>query len=126
MKFKPLTLGPLPVEPLRRFGLDVSEGSVHFGIPGQKHAQRRHPHDFDICFPHLSDTVCAPTHVGQSPHHTDDGFELVREIRDGQLIILVAALLKPTKHGVHLVTSTYRIDSRKLERRLETGHLIEV
>lgn len=126
MKFKPLTLGPLPVEPLRRFGLDVDEGTVHFGIPGQKHAQSRHPSDFALCFPYLPDIVTSPTHVGQSPHHVHDGFELVREVKDGELIILVAALLKPTKYGVHLVTSTYRIDTKKLERRLATGHLIEV
>lgn len=78
------------------------------------------------CVPFLSETVVDPTHVGQSPHHVNDGIELVREIRQAGLIVLVAVFIKPSNSGVYGVTTTYPIDRNKLEARLRKGRLFEV
>lgn len=126
LKYKPLTLGPLPLGPLTQFGLQLDEGLVHFTIPAQRHAAERHPEEYPLCFPHLLDTVQKPTHVGQAPKHAEAGFELVRQVSAGSLIVLVAVLIKPTKSGIHLVKSVYPIDAGKLENRVRRGYLIEV
>lgn len=123
-RFKPLILGPLPVHHLRLFGLTLTEGLVTFSIPAQKHALRSHPDSFLSCMPHLAQAVTDPTHVGQSPKHAGQGFELVREISQSGLIVLVAVLIKPTTHGIYVVKSTYPIDRDKLANRLRKGHLI--
>ncbi|WP_146200190.1 hypothetical protein [Ochrobactrum soli] len=125
-KFRPLTLGQLPVEALKQFGLELTAGHVAFTIPAQKHAFERHPDTYMSCLPFLSQTVTEPTHVGQSPNHTDGGFELVREVTESGLIVLVAVLIKPTKKGIYLVKSTYPIDYNKLGNRVRRGHLISV
>ncbi|WP_147412768.1 hypothetical protein [Rhizobium sp. AG855] len=124
-RFKPLILGELPVQHLRRFGLNLQPGPVGFSIPAQKHAFKSHPDSFMSCLPFLTQTVARPTHVGQSPKHTNDGLELIREVRQLDLILLVALLIRPTRQGVYMVKSTYPIDRNKLENRLRKGHLIE-
>lgn len=123
-KLKPLILGDLPLIHLQKCGLVLSAGPVHFGIPAQKHAIKRHPKEYALCEPHLHDVVLAPTHVGQSPHHVSDGFELVRAVASGGLIVLLAVKLVPTAGGFYMATSNYPIDSNTLERRVRKGHLI--
>lgn len=123
-RFKPLMLGQLPVHHLKTFGLELAEGSVTFTIPAQQHALKSHPDTFMSCVPYLSQTIIDPTHVGQSPKHAGSGFELVREVKEDELIILVAVLIKPTGRGIYMVKSTYPIDKYKLENRLRKGHLI--
>lgn len=102
----------------------LPEGQVSFTIPAQKHAWKSHPDTFLSCLPYLSQTVVDPTHVGQSPKHLNQGFELVRELKAVGLIVLVAVLVKPVAGEFYLVKSTYPIDRDKLERRLRKGHLI--
>src|SRR5690606_2410519 len=123
-QFKPLILGDLPADHLQKFGLECAPGQVAFSIPAQKHAFERHPDTYMSCSLYLAQTVVEPTHVGQSPKHADQGFELVREIDDAGLIILIAVLIKPTKRGIYMVKSTYPIDIGKLENRIRKGHLI--
>lgn len=77
------------------------------------------------CLPFLSETVIRPTHVGQSPRHANDGFELIREVRQTEIILLVAVLIRPTGQGFYLVKSVYPIDRNKLANRLRKGHLIK-
>jgi hypothetical protein len=124
-RFKPLILGDLPVHHLRRFGLELRPGPVNFSIPAQKHAFKSHPDSFMSCLPFLSEAVTRPTHVGQSPRHANEGFELIREVRQTELILLVAVLIRPTRQGFYLVKSVYPIDSNKLANRLRKGHLIK-
>lgn len=124
-KFRHLVLGPLPTAALGKAGILLGEGEVHFRIPAQKHAFNRHPDTFMSCVPFLSETVVTPTHVGQSPRHANDGFELVREIKHAGLIVLVSVFIKPSNNGIYGVTSTYPIDRSKLEARLRKGHLVE-
>ena len=124
--FKPLVLGALPCVQLQKAGLLLAEGDVHFSISAQKHAYRNHPDTYMSCAPFLSETVLNPTHVGQSPHHAENGFEIVREIKEEGLILLVALLLKPTNRGVYQVTSTYPIDANKLDRRVRKNFLFVV
>lgn len=76
------------------------------------------------CVPYLSQAVTDPTHVGQSPKHAGQGFELVREVNQAGLIVLLAVLIKPTGQGIYMVKSTYPIDRDKLANRLRKGHLI--
>ncbi|MDR7028895.1 hypothetical protein [Rhizobium rosettiformans] len=124
-RFKPLILGELPVHQLRRFGLDLNPGLVSFSIPAQKHAFKSHPDTFMSCLPFVSQAVVDPSHVGQSPKHAAEGFELIREARQSELIILVAVLIRPSRQGVYLVKSVYPIDQNKLANRLRKGHLIK-
>ncbi len=123
-RFKPLILGELPVHQLRRFGLDLNPGRVSFSIPAQKHAFKSHPDTFMSCLPFASQAVVDPSHVGQSPKHAAEGFELIREVRQSKLIILVTVLIRPSRQGVYLVKSVYPIDQNKLANRLRKGHLI--
>ncbi|MFP5076571.1 hypothetical protein ACLE20_04625 [Rhizobium sp. YIM 134829] len=125
-RFTPLLHGPLPITQLEKFGLMLAEGSVAFTIPAQKHALRSHPDSFMSCLPYLAQTVTTPHYVGQSPRHVEAGFELVREVRATGAIVLVAALIKPTRQGTYLVKSTSPIDRFKLENRLRKGHLLSV
>ncbi|MDH4412155.1 MAG: hypothetical protein QE484_02530 [Rhizobium sp.] len=124
-RFKPLILGDLPVHHLNRFGLNLAPGLVSFSIPAQKHALKSHPDSFMSCLPFVSQAVVNPSHVGQSPKHATDGFELIREVRQSELIILVALLIRPSRQGVYLVKSVYPIDQNKLANRLRKGHLIK-
>lgn len=125
-EFKPLRLGELPTDRLKKFGLTLAEGIVTFTIPAQKHAFESHPDTFHACLPYLTQTIINPTHVGQSPKHASKGFELVSEVNNAGLIVLVAVLIKPTGRGFYMVKSTYPIDQGKLENRIRKGHLIRV
>ena len=78
------------------------------------------------CVPFLSETVLNPTHVGQSPLHKADGFELVREVNSAGLIVLVSVFIRPSNNGVYYATSTYPLDAKKLASRIAKGHLFIV
>lgn len=77
------------------------------------------------CLPFVSQAVVSPSYVGQSPKHATEGFELIREVTQSELIILVALLIRPSRQGVYLVKSVYPIDQNKLPNRLRKGHLIK-
>jgi hypothetical protein len=123
-KFSPLILGALPHGRVgRKLNIRLRPGTVHFTIPAQRHSFRRHPKDFHICLPYLSQAVNNPTYVGQSPGHRNSGFELVLEVPGGRTNILVALVLNPDARGVYRVTSIYRIDNNTIFRRLRKGYL---
>lgn len=124
-KLKLMVLGDLPCAALATWGLTLDAGTVHFGIPAQRHALRRHPDSYPDCVPHLEAVVATPTHVGQSPHHEEDGFELVRVV-DGGPIVLLAIKMERTESGIYIATSTYPIDVNTLERRIRKGHVVAV
>ncbi|MFK4810698.1 hypothetical protein ACI3KW_10845 [Devosia sp. ZW T5_3] len=126
VKLQPLFLGELPTIQLKQFGLMLPDGQVLMSIPAQKHAIKSHPAEFDLCHPYLSEVVETPSLVGQSPHHVNSGFELVKEIDDQGLIILVAVCIKPTSSGIYMATSTYPISGVTMNNRVKKGHLIFV
>lgn len=95
----------------------MAAGVVNFSIPAQKHAFQRHPHDFHLCLPYLSQAITSPTYVGQSPHHKLDGFEVVFEVPRGNINVLIAITLQPNNKGVYHVKSVYPIDNNKISAR---------
>lgn len=117
-KLKPLVLGKLPIDALKRAGIAVGDGDVIFSIAAQRHAISRHAHEFEMCRPYLSLAVGSPTHVGQGPEHKNLGFELIYEHVDGNTIVLVAVHLEPRLDGTYIVKSAYPINRDKLERRI--------
>lgn len=125
-RFRPLVLGNLPHGRLARANLFLPPGPVHFSIMAQRHAFKRHPETFMSCLPFLSETVTDPTHAGQAPDHGTDGFELIREIRQANLILLVAIRIRRSSDGAYQVSSTYPIDRNKLERRLRKKFIVRL
>jgi len=95
-------------------------------IAAQKHAHRRHGADFERCAPFLSEVVETPSAVGQSPHHTASGFELIKELHAEQMNVLVAVNITKSNAGLYIVTSAYPIDTATIERRVRKGYLIYV
>ncbi len=124
-KLRNLVLGVLPADRLAVTGLGLEAVPVRFTIAAQKHAIKRHPDEFHLCRPYLERTVKTPTYVGQSPKHEGNGFELVFESEQGDLLILLAVRLKQVG-GAYIVTSVYPINQDKLARRLRKGFLIRV
>lgn len=122
-KLTPLVLGTLPTDVLKALGFALPAGDVWFSIGAQKHAIKRHPDDYPLCMPHLGDVVANPTHVGQSPHHSD-GFELVRDT--GGIIVLLGVLFAPGPNGLYIATTTYPLKRDTLERRVRKKHLLGV
>ncbi|WP_037377574.1 hypothetical protein [Sinorhizobium americanum] len=117
-KLKPLVLGKLPIDALKKAGIAVGGGDVVFSIAAQKHAISRHAHEFKMCRPYLALAVNSPTHVGQGPEHKNLGFELIYEQVDGDIIVLVAVHLEPRSDGTYIVKSAYPINRNTLERRI--------
>lgn len=123
-KLKPMRLGPLPVELIAKIGLKVEPGEVIFSISAQKHAISRHPEEYALCLPHLTNAIISPTHIGQAPDHKNVGIELIYEHVEEKVIILVAVHLEANEDGSYIVKSTYPIDRNKLERRVRKKFII--
>jgi hypothetical protein len=122
--FRPIILGALPHDRLGQvLNTIITPGDVHFTIPAQKHAFKRHPKDFHTCFPYLSQAVFRPTYLGQSPHHIGQGIEVVLEVPGDGMNVLVAITVTSSDGGVYYVKSTYLIDNIKIYSRLRKGHL---
>jgi hypothetical protein len=125
--WKTIALGPLPVAAIDRcLGLALVAGEVVFFEHAQKHAFEKQLHRHPICMPHLADTVTDPTHVGQQPKHRGKGFDLVRVVPGGPIILIGIRLVPLKKSGVYTVSSTYPIDQDTLARRLRLGTTIVI
>ena len=117
----PLDLGPLPVSDINRIlGLQLDAGAVHFSVRAQDHARRRHPNDFDLCRRHVGRIVARPDYIGRGPNQLD-GFELIGDIAQDNVISLVAIKLQRDHSGRYIVANTYLIDRNTLDRRLRKG-----
>lgn len=126
MKFSPLSLGPLPAGSVSKcLNVQVPDGAVHFSIPAQNHAYKRHGRDFLACLPYLSQTIATPNYVGQAPHYENE-FEVIYETPDNGLIILVAVQIRLDNRGRYQLRSVYPIDADKVERRLRKGFIKRV
>lgn len=124
-QFRPLILGALPHGRIsRKLNIPLAPGVVHFTIPAQKHAFKRHPQDFHVCFPYLSQAINHPTYVGQAPQYQNAGFEVVLTVPAQGINVLVAITLLPSDKGVYHVDSVYLIDKNKVSRRLRMGYLV--
>jgi hypothetical protein len=100
----------------------MADGLVHFTIPAQKHAWKRHPDTFFQCLPYVGQAIAGPTYAGQSPHQPQ-GFEVVLEVAAENTHVLVAIGLRPSNSGIYHVRSTYLIDYNTVERRCRKGFL---
>jgi len=104
--------------------LELPPGQVHFSVKAQQHAIERHSQgEFDICKTQLPSAIRRPDYVGQSPHHRNDGFELIAATGEAQGGVLVAVELERDANGRYIVASTYIISEATIARRLRTGHL---
>lgn len=125
-KLTPINLGWLEVGALIRFGISVLPGQVMFSIAAQKHTMKEHPADYDKCLSLMALAVKSPTHVGRSPDHKDDGFELIYEAATEDYIMLVALKLEQREDGTFAVSSAYPINRDKLERRVRKGFVKKI
>jgi hypothetical protein len=125
--WKTIHLGPLPVSVIARcLGLQLTQADVIFYPKAQEHAFGKDPNRHPICMPHLLDTVATPTHVGQQPGYKDKGFDLVRAVVDGPIVLIGIRLMPLKKRGVYTVESVYPIDRGALARRVRIGTSIIV
>jgi hypothetical protein len=114
------SFGPLPVEAIEKaLGLKLKAGTVVFYAHAQKHAFKKKPDRYDICWKHITTAVSNPTHVGQQPGYEQKGFDLVCQIPSGP-IVLVAIRLKPKK-GIYAMKSAYPLPPHSLARRIRVG-----
>lgn len=126
MKFSPLRLGPLPAKLVFEcIEIEVPEGAVHFSIPAQNHAYRRHGRDFLACMPYLSQAIASPDYIGQSPKNTN-GFEVVYSPEDIELNILIAVQIRQDNKGRYQLSSVYPVASKTIINREAKGRLIKV
>lgn len=124
-KFKPIELGPLPVEMINRtLGTELEAGEVRVSSKAHKHIAEDHAEDYEVVLENIEATITTPTFLGQAPHHARN-IELVRRVRlEGRLgYVLVAVGLEPDDHGSYRVCSAYlikpdQVESRRLKRRL--------
>ena len=124
--FRPIVLGSLPHSRVgQALNKIITPGDVHFTIPAQKHAFKRHPEDFHTCLPYLSQVICAPTYVGQAPQHAGKGMEAVLQVPSDGINVLVAITLASSNNGGYYVKSTYLVDNNKIYNRLRRGFLIK-
>jgi hypothetical protein len=121
MKFSPLSLGPLPAKLVTDcLNVEVPDGAVHFSIPAQNHAYKRHGRDFLACMPYLSQAIATPHYIGQAPGQRKS-FEVIYESPDDGLTILIAIQIRVDNRGRYQLSSVYPVDSSKVERRVRRG-----
>ena len=124
-KFKPLDLGPLPVDEINEtLELELEAGEVFFSVPAQRHAAQDHPQDFLPCLPFLGATVSEPTYAGDD-FKNPGKFELVRRMPDGRGL-LVAVAAERDKKGRYHVCSMYPIPQSTIDQRRHVKHLRNV
>lgn len=122
IEWKAIALGPLPVMIINRcLRLELRAGDVMFSADAQKHAYKRKPERYPICCPHYQDVIASPTHVGQQPGYEDDGFDLVKIMPGGTIILMGIGLRPMRKSGIYTVRSVYPLDKNTLERRVRVG-----
>lgn len=123
-KKKTVELGPLPVAKINKaVCLELEPGDTVFTGHAQKHAQRRHPDDFDRCLPHVGQVIADPAYIGDDFRNSGK-IELIRMIPalKGDAL-LVAVIIEPDHEGRYHVASMYPISQRDVDIRRAKGYL---
>ena len=106
----------------RVLGLELDEGDVVMPVNAQRHAQRRHPDDFGIYFPHVASVVQRPLYV-RDDFKNDGKIELIGRPEGADQPLLVAVEITKDADGRYNITSFYPISDQKVAKRRESGHL---
>jgi hypothetical protein len=122
IEWRTIVLGPLPIMTVNRcLGLELRAGDVMFTADAQKHAFGKKPERYSICNEHCPAVISAPTHIGQQPGYESEGFDLVKIVDDGPIILMGIGLHPTKKGGFYTVQSIYPIDRNTLQRRIRVG-----
>jgi hypothetical protein len=119
----PYLFGDVPVRAINDvLALELEEGQAVMSINAQKHARKRHPKEFAMCFPHVASVIATPLYV-RDDFKNDGKIELVgRPLALGEYL-LVAIEIALDADGRYNVTSFYPISEAKVAKRRESGHL---
>ena len=122
-KYEALDFGPLPVDVINRIlEMELEPGIAHMSGLAHKHAAEKHPTDYLVCHPLVSQTIADPTFVGQAPKHRDN-FELIRRVPGGDSAVLVAVSVDMDDDGRYRVRSYYLITEEDVTNRREKRYL---
>lgn len=91
-------------------------------VNAQRHAQRRHPEEFPVYFPHVAALIQAPLYVGDDVKNPGK-IELVGRPVGAPMHLLVAVEVKLDEKGRYTVVSFYPISQARIENRRAAGHL---
>ena len=94
-------------------------------VRAHNHAQRRHPAEFAICFPHVAAIINAPLYAGDD-FRNPGKIELVGRPPVSAEFILVAVEIIRDMDGRYNVTSVYPLSATKVEQRRQKGYLRRV
>lgn len=118
-----IILGPLPVNILNKvLGLELEEGSVVVTGATQKHAQKRHPNEYDILLPHLASIIRNPLYVGDD-FKNQGKIEIIGKPKGLAQFALIALSIRRDQHGHYHVVSFYPVSAMKITNRKEKGFL---
>lgn len=117
-----LRIGPMPVVTVNKtLGTELEAGEVILTRGAQRHANRRHPHDYPKCLPHLANVIANPRYVGDD--HTNSGIEIWGYVAALGSLVLVAVELIPDDDGRYKISSFYTVSEAKAQARRERGFL---
>ncbi len=118
-----LFLGAMPVRMLEStLGLELDDGDVVLTANAQKHASRRHPHDYPRLLPHIAAIVADPMYVGDD-FKNPGKIELVSRVPSAGGAALVAVEVTPNANGEYAISSFYPISETKIQNRRAKGTL---
>ena len=118
--------GPLPVDAINRaLETEFDPGLVVMPVNAQRHAQKKHPEEFGVYFPHVAALIQHPLYV-RDDFRNDGKIELVGRPQGAPQPLLVAIEVTPDQNGRYNVTSFYPVSERKVEERRASGHLKRV
>ena len=109
-----------PVEIIyKTLGIEMDAGPVKFSVPAQRHAFARHPDDFPIIIPHLSQILTSPLYLGDD-FKNPGKIELVGRIWGvGGAALVSLTVAKNVRDGCYHVASTYLITQAELDKKLQ-------
>src|ERR1700749_4637703 len=101
-----LIIGPMPVAAVNKtLGTEIEAGDVILTRGAQRHANKRHPHDYPKCLPHLARVIANPRYIGDD--HSNSGIEIWGYVATLGALVLVAVELVPDEDGCYQISSFY-------------------
>ena len=119
LKYRPIRVGPLPVEKINRaLGTELEPGEVWVSSGAHEHIARDHPDDYAFMIAAIFEIVGGPLYVGQDPKHHRN-FYVVRALPAQAPTPhgLVAIGFELNRRGEYSVKSAYSIDQADLNAR---------
>lgn len=123
-KYRPLSLGPLPVDAIAPIlDLEMEAGTVRLSAQAHRHMAEDHPDDYPVCIAALEAAIASPTFIGQSPRHRDN-FELIKRVSATNThSVLVAVSIERDSAGTYRVRSCYLVSNETVDARRKAGRL---